>query len=95
MAQIHVSSEDIIQYANQVRSLKEEVTQVFNDVKARMNQLQTCWSSPASQQLQAQFESLYPSFQGYVDAIESYTSYLENSANTYQENEELLRSSLQ
>ena len=95
MSQIRVSSDEIIQYANQLRSLKNEVLQVFNDVKNRMNQLETSWSSPASHQLQSQFERCYPSFQGYVDAIEAYASYLEISGRTYQENEEMLQTSFQ
>lgn len=58
-----------------------------------MDQIQSIWDSPASQSLQSQFQSLKPVFESYVQALDDY-AILNQTAQSYQENEQMLTSGL-
>lgn len=95
MSQIQISADDVLQYGNQLTSLKEEVSSLFGEVQAKMNSLNSVWSSPASDKLIAQFQSLKPSFDQYVEALNQYAMYLQQTSQSYQENESALSQGIQ
>lgn len=91
---IQISSDDVINYANQLKALEAEVSSIFNEVRNRMNNMNASWSSPASQALINQFNSLRPVFDSYVRALDDYAVYLNRTAITYQENEQTLQANI-
>lgn len=95
MSQIQISADDVLQYGNQLISMKEEVSSLFSEVQTKMNNLNAVWSSPASDKLIAQFQSLKPSFDQYVEALNQYGLYLQQTSQSYQENESVLSQGIQ
>lgn len=89
---IQISSDDVLHYADQLKSLEGQVNEIFHDVKSRMNHMNAAWSSPASQALMNQFNALRPVFDSYVKALDDYAVYLNRTAVSYQENEQVLQS---
>ena len=71
-----ISSEDVLSYSQQMKSLEHEVQTIFQEVNQRMSQMSSVWDSPASQSLLSQFQSLRPVFDSYVQALEEYAMYL-------------------
>ena len=65
------------------------------DDTAKMNYLNGIWTSPASASLISQFQSLRPVFHSYLQAIETYVQFLQQTAASYQENEQQLASRIQ
>ncbi|MBQ0066100.1 MAG: WXG100 family type VII secretion target [Firmicutes bacterium] len=95
MSQIQISAEDVLSYSQQLSGLKEEVSNVFLEIQSKMNGLNSVWSSPASEKLIAQFQSLKPSFDQYVEALSQYALYLQQTSQSYQENENALSQGMQ
>ncbi|MDO4466323.1 MAG: WXG100 family type VII secretion target [Bacillota bacterium] len=95
MSQIQISAEDVLQYGNQLVSLKEEVSSLFGEIHSKMNGLNSVWRSPASDKLISQFQSLKPSFDQYVEALGQYALYLQQTSQSYEENESLLSQGIQ
>lgn len=95
MANIQISSQEVSQYSFQFKMLNQQVTSIFEDIKSKMNQVETVWSSPTSVRLMQQFRQLQPSFGNYVQELERYALFLEQTALTYQENEALLSKGIQ
>ena len=89
-----MSSDDVLSYSQQMKSLEHEVQTIFQEVNQRMSQMSSVWDSPASQSLLSQFQSLRPVFDSYVQALEEYAMYLNQTAVSYQENEQLLSNGL-
>ncbi len=89
-----ISSDEVLSYSQEMKALENEVQSIFLEVNQKMDQLQSIWDSPASQSLQSQFQSLKPVFQSYVQALDDYASFLNQTAISYQENEQILSSGL-
>lgn len=91
MSQIQISSEDVFAYASQLKAKQQEVMAIFQDVKSKMDAISATWQSPASQSLMEQFRLLYPIFDAYLQALDQYSIFLNQTANAYQENEQILK----
>ena len=63
---------------------------VFKEIKNKMTYIETVWNSPAGTALVEQFQSLNPVFESYVTALDQYALYLQQTAESYQENEQML-----
>ena len=87
MSNVQISSDDVLQYANQLSMMEQEVLQIFQEIKSKMNYVETIWSSPASKNLMTQFQQMYPIFDQYVKALGEYALYLNQTASSYAENE--------
>lgn len=87
---VQISSEEVTNYANQLRSLKMEMVQVYEEIQSHMEALPNVWNSPASQNFLSQFQSLYPVFESFNEGLEVYAQFLAQTANSYQENEQAL-----
>lgn len=42
-----ISSEDVLSYSQQMKSLEHEVQTIFQEVNQRMSQMSSVWDSPA------------------------------------------------
>lgn len=87
MNNVQISSDDVLQYANQLSMMEQEILQIFQEIKAKMTYVETIWSSPASKNLMNQFQRMYPVFDQYVQALGEYALYLNQTASSYAENE--------
>ncbi len=91
---VQITSSEVNNYANQLRSLKLEMVQVFHEIQSHMESLPSVWNSPASQNFLSQFQSLYPIFESFNDGLEIYATFLAQTAQSYQENEQALTSAI-
>lgn len=87
MNNVQISSDDVLQYANQLSMMEQEILQIFQEIKSKMTYVETIWSSPASKNLMNQFQRMYPIFDQYVQALGEYALYLNQTASSYVENE--------
>lgn len=94
MSNIYISSQELENSANQIRSLEQEVSGIFNQIHSQMNTVSAVWNSPASQSLQEQFQSLSPVFTQYLGQLENFARFLSQTATLYAENEASIQSSL-
>lgn len=94
MSNVQISSEDVLQYANQLTSMEKQVESIFEEIKSKMNYIESIWSSMASRNLIIQFRSMYPVFTSYVNALNNYALFLNDTASAYSENERLLTASI-
>lgn len=76
MNTIQISSEDLYQYANQLQIMEQEVVQIFQQMKNKMNHVESIWSSPASKNMMTQFQQSIPIFDQYIQALGQYATYL-------------------
>ena len=90
MASVQISSQEVFQYSNQLSGLNHQMQSIFEEIKARMHQIESIWQSPASRVLMEQFSQMHPVFEAYVEALEQYSVYLNQTALSYQENEQIL-----
>ncbi len=95
MQGLQISSEEVLQYANQLQNNSQEIQGIFHDVSLKMSNMEQVWSSPASSALIGQFHSLEPTFQSYIQALQEYAKFLKNTASLYQENEQSLSKGIQ
>ena len=91
---VQISSSEVTNYSNQLRSLKVEMVEVYNEIQSHMEALPNVWNSPASQNFLSQFQSLYPVFESFNEGLEVYAQFLAQTSQSYQENEQALTSAL-
>ena len=65
MAQIQISSEDVMAYSKQVDAYANEIRTVFNEIESRMYYVESIWQSPASKYFMEQFQTLNPAMMSY------------------------------
>ena len=90
MAQIQISSEDVMAYSKQVDAYANEIRTVFNEIESRMYYVESIWQSPASKYFMEKFQTLNPAMMSYLDTLARFSTYLHQTANLYQENEQSL-----
>lgn len=90
MSQIQIASQDVFDYSAQLKSLEQDVKSLFEEIKNKMTYIESVWNSPAGAALYEQFQSLHPVFESYVTALDQYALYLQQTAQSYQENEQML-----
>lgn len=88
MSTMLVTSEELNNFAMQIKASQNEVQSVFEQMKSRMNYAASIWQSPASSSLQEQFASLTPVFASYIQTLENYVQYLSSTAAAYRIEEE-------
>lgn len=91
---VQISSQEVINYANNLRSLKVEMIQVYREIQSHMESLPSIWNSPASQNFLTQFQNLYPIFESFNEGLEVYATFLAQTAQSYQENEQALTNAI-
>ena len=72
MAQIQISSEDVMAYSKQVDAYANEIRTVFNEIESRMYYVESIWQSPASKYFMEQFQTLNPAMMSYLDTNEEF-----------------------
>lgn len=95
MANIQISSQEVFQYSGQLKGLNSQIQGVFDEIKTKVHQLESIWQSPTSNRLMEQFQSLDPVFYSYVQSLDQYAHFLQQTAQAYQENEQMLSQGVQ
>lgn len=95
MANIQISSQEVFQYSAQLKGMNTQVQQIFEEIKNKVQQLESVWQSPTANKLMEQFHSLDPVFRSYVQSLDQYAQYLQQTAQAYQENEQMLLQGVQ
>lgn len=90
MSQIQISSEDVFAYSKQVDAYTNEIRTVFNEIESKMYYVESIWQSPASKHFMEMFQTLNPAMMSYLNTLERFSTYLHQTANLYQENEQSL-----
>lgn len=91
MNHLLVSSEELSSHSAALSSMSVSLQELFGSIQSDMNQLSAVWTSPASQALQSQFESLIPVFRQYCHKLDNYAQYLQSTSSAYSENEQMLQ----
>ena len=95
MSSIQISAQEIQQAASQLTSQQQAMAAVFQEIQTKMNYVQSIWNSPASNALMNEFQSLHAVFETYTQTIQNYAQYLNNTSQTYEENEFNLEKAIQ
>lgn len=90
MTQIQISSEDVMAYSKQVDAYANEIRTVFNEIESKMYYVESIWQSPASKYFMEQFQTLNSAMMSYLETLTRFSTYLHQTANLYQENEQNL-----
>ena len=84
-------SSDIVDHtAPKVIAQKNQMEALFNQISIESRAMNTFWQSPASQDALNQFETLAPIFPKYIQLVDNYCLYLQQTAQAYRENEAAL-----
>ena len=81
MTQIQISSEDVMAYSKQVDAYANEIRTVFNEIESKMYYVKY---------FMEQFQTLNPAMMSYLETLTRFSTYLHQTANLYQENEQNL-----
>lgn len=92
--QLQISATELFQFADRLKQQESEIVSIFEQVQSKMLQVENYWDSPASKSLLNQFQVLKPVFNSYVDVINRYYHFLIQTAQAYQENEEMILKAL-
>lgn len=76
--------------ASAIRGLNEKLTLNLQDIKTQMNNMMSSWDSAASNALIANFNALAPKFENYREVVDSYSTFLDTAANTWQETDQAI-----
>ena len=57
MANIQISSQEVFQYSAQLKGMNTQVQQIFEEIKNKVQQLESVWQSPTANKLMEQFHS--------------------------------------
>lgn len=90
MEGIVITSETLDSTATQVMNLKVQMENLFEQIKQEIRSMNSYWQSPASDSALQQFEQLAPVFGKYVEVVNNYIVYLQQTASAYRENETAL-----
>lgn len=94
MEGIVITSEMLDSTATQVLNQKTQMETIFEQIKQEIRSMSSYWQSPASEAAMLQFEQLAPVFGKYVEVVNNYIVYLQQTATAYRENETALGASV-
>ena len=83
-----ISAEELESCASQVLSLKNSMEQTFDQTRSLIRGMSAYWQSPASNDAARQFETLSPVFPKYIELVNSYCTFLKQTAVDYRIEEE-------
>lgn len=84
---IDISLAEVANTASSIRATNQRLKSNLTDIKTQMNSLSQSWSSPASENIVARFNSLDTTFQNYYDIIDKYALFLDQTVEAYDSTE--------
>lgn len=83
--QITINAEDVLHYSYLLKEKASNYDQLIQDLYNRMQEMQTIWKGEDNIAFTDQINSFRPQLKQMSDIILQYATYLETSANQYQQ----------
>lgn len=80
-----VSYQGIRDAVSQINANKDDMNTILNNTKTKMDTIEDVWNSDAERQVKSHFDSMATKFQGFVDAVNSYATFLDNAVTGYEQ----------
>ena len=90
---IQITTAEVRGLANSINNTNEALAQTLEQIKSKMDGLASTWQSEASDTIRTKFNSLAPRFQEYRDVVQSYSKFLNTTADNYDATESAINSS--
>lgn len=87
---IRISSQELATRSATMKSQLNDMRALFAAVTGRIRAMEGEWSSPASRAFASEYETLVPLYENYCEVTEAFTIYLDQTAASYQETEQIL-----
>mgnify|MGYP003297195351 CR=1 FL=1 len=88
---IKVSTSVLKETAGKVRGINAKLDEQLASINKKMNDLESSWSSDAGRDIRANMNALKPRFEDYKKIVESYANFLDETAATYEETEQIVQ----
>lgn len=87
---IQLTSTEISALAARIRTQAATLSQTVSLAGSQMHAMESEWNSPASRAFLSEFDSIAPVSRSYVQTIENFALFLEQTAQAYEANEQAL-----
>lgn len=87
---IHISSSELRNSASSLRSQISQLQTMLETSRSQMHALEGQWSSPASRAFMQEYDSMLPMTKNYLEAASNFAFYLEQTAQAYEQTEQML-----
>lgn len=88
---IKISTEVLTETAAKVRNCNTAMDEKLADINQKMNDLQSTWKSDAAEDIRAAMNAMKPKFEEYKNVIESYATFLDKTAQSYETTEGMIQ----
>lgn len=91
---IQISSQELAARSAAMKNQLSNMRSLFSAVTARIRSMDSAWSSPASRAFVSEYETLIPLYENYCQTAEAFTLYLDQTAASYQDTEQMLAAAM-
>ena len=89
---IKITSQVVRGAAEKIKNLNMEMDTALSDIKSKMNALESTWQSDAGNEIRSAMNALQPRFNEYKEVVDSYVTFLNTTAQRYEETEQTVQS---
>lgn len=89
---INISLSEVTAIANKITSLNDDLSSRLEQIKTALVNLESTWSSDASQTIVEKMNQMDPRFKEYKEVVESYSQFLHQTVQMYDDAETQLQS---
>lgn len=90
METLFITLQEVETTAGKLRQQNTQLRSILKEISTSITQLTSVWQSPASQTMQAKFQTMLPIFDQYKTIIDNYAKFLDQTVFTYQNMEQQL-----
>ncbi len=87
MAEMRINTQEIRDTATKISTLRGEIINILNEFATKVTNLQESWESEASTETMNGINALKPKFDNYSAVVDSYVTYLNTTAESYEATE--------
>lgn len=80
-----ITYEEVLNTAQVLKNSSDEMRNICDEVERLMNTLRNSWNSAAAEQFASQFSTLKTKFPGFYEAVQNYSTFLNNTVQTYRD----------
>lgn len=88
---IKITSQVVRDAAAKISNLNIEMDNALSDIKSKMNALESTWQSDAGNEIRSAMNALQPRFNEYKEVVDSYVTFLNTTAQRYEETEQTVQ----
>jgi len=81
---IKITTQELKNTASEVRSINTDLQTQLEDINQKMNNLESTWESDGARDIRAAMNALNPRFEQYWSVVNSYATFLDNTATQYE-----------